>query len=51
MWQLYTTFTADPRFASSAKSYPSAAKWAIKAAPFLLNLGASDNGKSLTVPG
>ncbi len=34
-----------------ASSYPSAAKWAKKAAPFLLGLGANDNGKSLTAPG
>ena len=34
-----------------ASSYPSAEKWAKKAAPFLLGLSASDNGKSLTAPG
>ena len=34
-----------------AGSYPTAAKWAKRAAPFLLALSASDNGKSLTVPG
>lgn len=34
-----------------ASSYPTAEKWAKKAAPFLLGLGAGDNGKSLTVPG
>lgn len=33
-----------------AASYPSATKWAMKAAPFVLGIGASDNGKSLTVP-
>jgi len=32
-----------------AGSYPSADQWAKRAAPFLLNLGAKDNGKSLTV--
>lgn len=32
-----------------ASRYPSAADWARKAAPFLLNLGAKDNGKSLSV--
>jgi NAD(P)-dependent dehydrogenase (short-subunit alcohol dehydrogenase family) len=34
-----------------ASSYPSAEKWAKKAVPFLLGLGAGDNGKSLTAPG
>lgn len=34
----------------SAGNYPSSAKWAEKAAPFLLALGTKDNGKSLTVP-
>jgi hypothetical protein len=33
----------------SAGGYPSADQWAKKAAPFLLALGAKDNGKSLTV--
>jgi len=33
----------------SAGSYPSAEQWAKRAAPFLLNLGPTDNGKSLTV--
>jgi NAD(P)-dependent dehydrogenase (short-subunit alcohol dehydrogenase family) len=33
-----------------ASSYPTAEKWAKKAAPFLLGLGAGDNGKSLTAP-
>src|SRR5262245_10031033 len=32
-----------------AGRYPSADRWAKRAAPFLLNLGAKDNGKSLTV--
>jgi len=35
----------------AAGSYPKADQWAVKAAPFLLNLGAGDNGKSLSVPG
>lgn len=35
----------------SAGSYPSSAKWAAKAAPFLLTLGPGDNGKSLSAPG
>jgi NAD(P)-dependent dehydrogenase (short-subunit alcohol dehydrogenase family) len=38
-------------WADDAGNYPSAEKWAKKAAPFLLALGAGDNGKSLTVPG
>ncbi len=33
-----------------ASRYPSAEQWAKRAAPFLLNLGAKDNGKSLSVP-
>jgi NAD(P)-dependent dehydrogenase (short-subunit alcohol dehydrogenase family) len=32
-----------------ASRYPSASEWAKRAAPFLLNLSAKDNGKSLTV--
>lgn len=38
-------------FGSAASSYPSAAEWAKKAVPFLLNLGPKDNGKQLEVPG
>jgi NAD(P)-dependent dehydrogenase (short-subunit alcohol dehydrogenase family) len=34
---------------AEAGSYPSADQWAKTAAPFLLKLGAKDNGKSLTV--
>jgi hypothetical protein len=34
---------------AEAGSYPTADEWAKRAAPFLLNLGAKDNGKSLTV--
>lgn len=34
---------------TEAGGYPSADQWAKTAAPFLLNLGAKDNGKSLTV--
>jgi len=34
-----------------AGQYGNAAKWATRAAPMLLSLGAADNGKSLTVPG
>jgi NAD(P)-dependent dehydrogenase (short-subunit alcohol dehydrogenase family) len=36
-------------WADSAGAYPKAETWAITAAPFLLRLGPSDNGKSLTV--
>ena len=38
-------------FGQSAKSYPGPERWAERAAPFLLDLGPRDNGKSLTVPG
>jgi NAD(P)-dependent dehydrogenase (short-subunit alcohol dehydrogenase family) len=37
-------------FGESAKSYPSPADWAKKAAPFLLELGPDDNGDALTAP-
>jgi NAD(P)-dependent dehydrogenase (short-subunit alcohol dehydrogenase family) len=37
-------------FGGSAASYPAPAEWAEVAVPFLLKLGASDNGKQLTVP-
>jgi NAD(P)-dependent dehydrogenase (short-subunit alcohol dehydrogenase family) len=37
-------------FGSSAGNYPSAKEWATIAAPFLLKLDASDNGRQLTVP-
>lgn len=37
-------------FGSSAKNYPSPEEWAKIAVPFLLNLGANDNGQQLTVP-
>jgi NAD(P)-dependent dehydrogenase (short-subunit alcohol dehydrogenase family) len=33
-----------------ASSYPTPEMWAAKAVPFLLGLGAKDNGKSLSVP-
>ncbi len=36
-------------WADSAGHYPGADAWAVRAAPFLLALGAKDNGKSLTV--
>jgi NAD(P)-dependent dehydrogenase (short-subunit alcohol dehydrogenase family) len=38
-------------FGQSAKSYPGPERWAERATPFLLSLGAEHNGKSLTVPG
>lgn len=37
-------------FGAEAKDYPSAAEWAKRAAPFILQLGRNENGKSLTVP-
>ena len=36
-------------WADGASAYPKATEWAKKAAPFLLGLGAKDNGRSLTV--
>lgn len=36
-------------FGAGAGSYPDAKQWAEKAVPFLLGLGAKDNGKALTV--
>ena len=38
-------------FGGSASAYPSAAQWAKSAVPFLLNIGAKDNGRQLTAPG
>jgi NAD(P)-dependent dehydrogenase (short-subunit alcohol dehydrogenase family) len=38
-------------FPDSASSYPKADDWARKAAPFILSLGAKDNGRSLSVGG
>jgi NAD(P)-dependent dehydrogenase (short-subunit alcohol dehydrogenase family) len=37
-------------FGGSASSYPAPREWAKIAVPFLLKLGPSDNGRSLTVP-
>jgi len=37
-------------FGGSANNYPTAEEWAKIAVPFLLGLGAKDNGKQLTVP-
>lgn len=37
-------------FGSEAGSYPNAEAWAKKAVPFLMGLGAKDNGKALTAP-
>jgi NAD(P)-dependent dehydrogenase (short-subunit alcohol dehydrogenase family) len=36
-------------WADGASAYPPAEEWAVRAAPFLLQLGPKDNGKSLTV--
>ncbi len=41
---LQTTFGGD------ASSYPSPEQWAVKAVPFLLQLGPKDSGKQLAVP-
>ena len=38
-------------WADEAANYPKAEAWAVKAAPFILQLGAKDNGRSLTVGG
>jgi NAD(P)-dependent dehydrogenase (short-subunit alcohol dehydrogenase family) len=37
-------------FGAEAGRYPTAQDWARQAAPFILTLGAKDNGQSLTVP-
>ena len=37
-------------FGADAARYPSAAEWAKRAVPFILQLGRRDNGKSLSVP-
>jgi NAD(P)-dependent dehydrogenase (short-subunit alcohol dehydrogenase family) len=37
-------------FGTGAARYPTAQEWAKKAAPFILGLGASDNGISVSVP-
>ncbi len=38
-------------WAEGAGAYPKAERWAETAAPFILGLGAADNGRSLSVPG
>ena len=38
-------------FGSDAGHYPDASDWAKRAAPFFMQLGRKDNGRSLTVPG
>ena len=38
-------------FGDGAGSYITAEEWSKTAAPFLLGLGAKDNGQALTVPG
>jgi NAD(P)-dependent dehydrogenase (short-subunit alcohol dehydrogenase family) len=37
-------------FGDDARHYPSADEWAVRAVPFLLQLGRRDNGQSLSVP-
>jgi len=38
-------------FGRSASTYPTPEQWAQRAVPFLLRLGAAENGESATVPG
>jgi hypothetical protein len=38
-------------WSDGASAYPKAAAWALKAAAFILKLGAKDNGRSLSVTG
>jgi NAD(P)-dependent dehydrogenase (short-subunit alcohol dehydrogenase family) len=38
-------------FGAGASQYPRAEEWVKKAGPFLLQLGAKDNGRALTAPG
>ncbi len=38
-------------FGEQAESYPDAERWSRAAAPFLMQLGPADNGRSLTAPG
>jgi NAD(P)-dependent dehydrogenase (short-subunit alcohol dehydrogenase family) len=38
-------------FSGGAASYPKADEWALRAGPYILGLGPSDNGKSLSVGG
>jgi NAD(P)-dependent dehydrogenase (short-subunit alcohol dehydrogenase family) len=38
-------------FGSGARAYPSPDDWAERSVPFILSLGAKDNGRSVTVPG
>jgi NAD(P)-dependent dehydrogenase (short-subunit alcohol dehydrogenase family) len=38
-------------YSEHASSYPKPADWAKRAVPFILSLGAKDNGESLSVPG
>jgi NAD(P)-dependent dehydrogenase (short-subunit alcohol dehydrogenase family) len=37
-------------FGAGAASYPDATQWATRAVPFLMKLGARDNGRALTAP-
>ncbi len=41
----------DSCFGAMAAQYPDAGTWARRAAPYILGLGAVNNGQSLTVPG
>lgn len=45
------TALSESYLGKSARSYPGPEHWAERAAPFLLELGPRENGKSLTVPG
>lgn len=46
---IYTDMLAQT-FGSSASSYPQPDQWATRAVPFLLGIGAKDNGRPLSVP-
>lgn len=41
----------DSCFAGSARTYPTPKEWATRAVPFILEIGPSDNGHPLSVPG
>jgi NAD(P)-dependent dehydrogenase (short-subunit alcohol dehydrogenase family) len=48
---IINTTMLESCFGDDAQSYPDAQAWAERAVPFLLKLGAKDNGQPLTVPG
>jgi NAD(P)-dependent dehydrogenase (short-subunit alcohol dehydrogenase family) len=48
---LVRTAFLESCYGRAAQTYPGPDRWALRAAPFLLELGPADNGKSLTVPG